>query len=207
MPETKKQQHSWVAGLKEQRIALGIAAAASLAMIVLLVLAPNMAADNKDSANKTRPASDTPVYAIPERQQVKAAKTHKPARSTAHKPTSPPPKTHKKPATRQKTISEKVMSHKSKPAISENPKIRSKTAKTAQHSVFFVQVAAYREKNSAQQQAASLMQKGWNSMVTRNNKGLYVVRIGPVSNRPEAIVLHRKLIDKAQLKGFIVQGR
>jgi len=201
VPETKKQQHSWIAGLKEQRIALGIAAAASLAMLVLLVLAPDTASDNEDTAKKARPTSNTPVYAIPQRQQLQQAK---PARAAPHKSDTQPQKKH---ATKQKTAPEKIISHKTKPAKHMKPENRSKPEKTARHAVFFVQIAAYREQNSARKQAASLLQKGWNSMVTRNNKGLYVVRIGPVSDRPAAIALHRQLAEKAQLKGFIVQGR
>ncbi len=199
MPETKQQQHSWIAGLKEQRIALAIAAAASLAMIVLLILAPDMAADSKGSAKKSQPTANTPVYAIPERHAAQPPKQH-------IKTPPPPHKKHTKDTSKQKTAPKKKVPHKIKPVSNVAPKNHPKPIKSTQHAVFFVQVAAYREKNSAQQQAASLMQKGWNSMVTRNNKGLYVVRIGPVSDRPAAIVLHRKLIDKAQLKGFIVQG-
>ncbi|MDQ6988152.1 MAG: SPOR domain-containing protein [Mariprofundaceae bacterium] len=207
MPEIKKQQHSWIAGLKEQRIALGIAVAASLAMLVLLVFAPDTTSDNKDNVKKIGPASNAPVYPIPQRQQLKPAKS---ARAAPHKLDTQSQKKH---ASKQKITPEKHTAHKTKPASSAKPehnaknKNRSTPEKTAQHAVFFVQVGAYREQNSARQQAASLLQKGWNSMVTRNNTGLYVVRIGPVSDRPAAIALHRQLAEKAQLKGFIVQGR
>lgn len=69
-----------------------------------------------------------------------------------------------------------------------------------------MQVGAYRERSSAQQQAAMLLQKGWNSMVSTNARGLYVVRIGPASSRDAAARLRSALLNKAKLKGFIVEG-
>ncbi|PJC69549.1 MAG: hypothetical protein CO017_07760 [Zetaproteobacteria bacterium CG_4_8_14_3_um_filter_59_5] len=50
------------------------------------------------------------------------------------------------------------------------------------------------------------MQQGWNSSVSSNDKGLYVVRIGPVSTRQAADKLRSQLMDKAKLKGFVVEG-
>ncbi|MDX8391817.1 MAG: SPOR domain-containing protein [Mariprofundaceae bacterium] len=211
MPAIEKQQNPWLAGFQEHRIALGIAAAASLAMIVLLVLATDETPENKSLEKNNPVASDAPLYTLPQRhlEHAPASKTKqqlKPARSMPDKPTSTAPTKRKKGTGKQTIVSEKTIRTKTTPTSGTQPEHRSKVETTTHSTVFFVQIAAYREKNSAQQQAATLMQKGWNSMVTRNTKGLHVVRIGPVADRPAAIILHRKLVDKAHLKGFIVRG-
>ncbi|MDQ6973092.1 MAG: SPOR domain-containing protein [Mariprofundaceae bacterium] len=75
---------------------------------------------------------------------------------------------------------------------------------TTSSRIFFVQVGAYHQRSSAQTLAASLMQKGWNSMVASKGSDLYVVRVGPVSTRGAADQLRKKLASKAKLKGFII---
>jgi len=225
MPVTKRVNESWIAGLMEHRVALGVAATASILMVALLVLQPSIESrSKKQAAHEASPAaskldkiapskSGTPRYAIPEksvpRQQVKksvAPPTIKPitpstpAKQVNIKPPVPNPVV-KKPAP-----SKPVVEGIAKPTIQPGALSASTPDTKTKSKILFVQVGAYRDRRSAQQQASTMLQQGWSSSVTTNAKGLFVVRIGPVSSREAAEKLSQKLLDKAKLKGFIVEG-
>ncbi len=223
MPTTQRINESWIAGLREHRVALGVAATTSILLIALLVMQPDNKTGSKvHSVHDTTPAhkqqtatpgqknigqsrSGTPRYSIPKnslpRQQtkkvaappaVKAITASTPAKSARMKRPAPEP-TVKLPAAAKPQVHT---------AVGQTTKRNMKTTPR----IFFVQVGAYRERSSAQQQASTLLQKGWNSTVTTNARGWSVVRIGPISSRSAAEKLRQRLLDKARLKGFIVEG-
>ncbi len=223
---------SWIAGLWEHRVALGVAATASVLMVALLVLQPTIESRSKNQGtHESTPVASkpdqvapsglgAPRYAIPDKalpgQKAKKAapsvKTITPATPTkpvATKPTTvkpaaskPVPKPVIKAPAAAKSVVKSIAKPKAQPAAGHAPKQDVKT----DSGIFFVQVGAFRERSSAQQQAATLLQKGWNSMVTVNAAGWYAVRVGPMSSRAAADKLQQQLLDKAKLKGFVVKG-
>lgn len=229
MPVTKRSKESWIAGLMEHRVALGVAATASILMVALLVLQPSIESRSKNqaaheapsAASKTTQATpSTPEahrYAIPEKsvppQQVKKAVApptikpitpSTPAKQVNMKPPAPKPVV-KKPAPGKPVVKAVAKPVSNPKPVSAAPQVTNPGTKTVSK-ILFVQVGAYRDRRSAQQQASTMLQQGWSSMVTTNAKGLFVVRIGPVSSREAAEKLSQKLLDKAKLKGFIVEG-
>jgi len=231
MPTTQRINESWIAGLWEHRVALGVAATASILLIALLVMQPDNKTGSKvQSVHDTTPAhkqqtatprqknigqsrSGTPRYSIPKkslpRQQtkkvaappvVKAITARTPAKPARIK--RPAPETAVKIPAAAKPLVLPIAKPQVQAAVGQATKQDMKTTPR----IFFVQVGAYREHSSAQQQASTLLQKGWNSTVTTNARGWSVVRIGPISSRSAAEKLRQRLLDKARLKGFIVEG-
>lgn len=213
---------SWIAGLLEHRVALGIAALASVALVVLLVMTPSKQASKPTvsaPASTTTPApasTGAPRYAIPDVaskpgieapapvRTITPATPAEPVRAQAPEARPSPPPVAAKPAARPAVSAPTV-----KPVVksaSQPPAAPATVGGDASGHIYFVQVGAYREHSGAQQQAATLLQKGWNSVVATSNKGLYVVRIGPVGSREAADKLRSQLLDKAKIKGFIVEG-
>jgi len=237
MSEAETVRGAWIAGLIEHRVALSVAASASILLIALMVMQPGgkpaRQADHSQGAqtdtlhpnDSLQATAHGPRYQVPEKpstrpkpQVIKPAPAIKPITpSTPSEPArirkqadlaKPPTTTVKPPA--PATIRSPKPSAGARISKSAPP-TRSSTTTPAQGNkatatIFFVQVAAYRERSSAQQHAARLLQKGWNSTTTANAKGWYTVRIGPVSSRAAADKLRQQLLDKAKLKGFIVQG-
>ncbi|OIO70698.1 MAG: hypothetical protein AUJ58_02205 [Zetaproteobacteria bacterium CG1_02_55_237] len=241
MTVTKPKNESWIAGLWEHRVALGIAASASILMMLILVVQPgNKSASNKQhgtasgtekqaAASKAvhveQTRSGAPRYAIPDKslssqaaKEVAAAPVVRvitpstPTEPAAVKRPAPAPAV-KSPAA--KPVVQTIAKHSSQndsAAPKAKPVAKPASAQATQQDInaaaqiYFVQVGAFRERNSAQQQASMLLQKGWNSMVTTNAAGWYAVRIGPVSSRGAADKLRQQLLDKAKLKGFVVKG-
>jgi len=235
MSETVPTHESWIAGLIEHRIALGMAATASILLMVLLVIQPGGESDHptqgtskeltvpEKQANTARQASpeqaksSAPRYRIPEKassppkpevirpariiRPITPSTPSQPARIRQPSPAASPPAPAKSAAPAKANPSSRTAG-----ASIAKPATATQGSKASAAQVFFVQVAAYRDRNSAQQQAAMLMQKGWNSTVTANAKGWYTVRIGPVSSRGAADKLRQQLRNKAKLKGFVVQG-
>ena len=217
MTQTNQAAESWIAGLLEHRVALGIAAGASIALIIMLVMTPSKEPGRTTVSVSGQPAtpkavtSDTPRYAIPDKQQKTDTRIAPAAAKKVITPDTPaqairPIQKAPAPVTNRPAVSNKasvasqpvVKAAPAKPAVASSPNVSGH--------VYFVQVGAYRERNGARQQAATLLQQGWNSSVSSNDKGLYVVRIGPVSTRQAADKLRSQLMDKAKLKGFVVEG-
>jgi len=224
----------WIAGLLEYRVALAIAATASIALVTMLVITPSgempgHTSVSASSASKQGMSTQTastqhsqqaaPRYSIPDTSNARRD-VPPPAPAikaiTPDTPSSPPSgsvkqkaKTSVKAASEAKPVIKQVTKPIAKaavssPAASAQRSISKPAAGTSTH-VYFVQVGAYRERSSAQQQAATLMQKGWNSVVSSNTgNGLFVVRIGPASTRGAADKLRDQLLNKAKLKGFVV---
>jgi DedD protein len=205
MKETEAAKRTWIAGLLEHRVALGIALLASILLIVFMlkpsgnqydraekdmhVMVP--ATDNHTVAatqeSSGQPGSETPKYRIPE----KPAANQQASTSPAQPPVAGKP----------------VAAAASTPAAAPGQPSRQAAAQhtKAPGQVYFVQVGSYRDLANAQKEASLLLQKGWNSSVAVNAAGLHTVRIGPVSTRDAAEKLRQQLIDKAKLKGFIVE--
>jgi len=234
----KPMRDSWIAGLWEHRLALGIAATASVLMMALLVLQPTIESRSKNqrahqstpvvskSVQIVPPSSGTPRYTIPDKtlpdQQVKKAAP--PAIKTITPDTPTKPVVSKPAAIKQAVIKQTTPKPAHKPVVKApaaakpvvkpiaKPKVQTASGQVAKQDaktepgIYFVQVGAFRERSSAQQQAATLLQKGWNSMVTINAAGWFAVRVGPISSRNAADKLQQQLLQKAKLKGFIVKG-
>jgi len=212
MPE-QTDKDSWIAGLKEYRVALAVAGIATVAIAVLLTLSPDTAVESNPDTAKHQPSS-SPLYAVPHRDESASV-----AKKIEKVPSQPPafktitPETRIEPVSRQVKkrkiqVKKKISSVKKHAPESQPGKTKQKKngpSLTGNKTIFFVQTGAYRELTSARKQAAILMQKGWNSALTRNAKGLHIVRVGPVANRSAAKMLLRQLKSKAQLSGFIVQ--
>jgi len=226
-------KNPWLASLREHRIALGIAVAASILLMALLVMRPGSQSESDNNrARKASPlegkqhaAPATPKYRVPEkpRQHSKsrqhARRTSRPAIKAITPSTPSAPSRQHASRVKIEPPAKKMQTSKAPPrkpanaaAMHAEPTAQQTPGQAAKGDikpiahVFFVQVGAYRERSSAQQQAAMLLQNGWNSMVRKNTNGLYTVRIGPLSSRSAAGKLRKRLIDKKKLKGFIVDG-
>lgn len=191
MKDTESTNRSWIAGLMEHRVALGIAILASILLIVFMLRPLGdrykkaeknshivMPATNQPSSGQA--GNQPPQYSIPDKPVSQPMLASKPTAVPA-KPSALP----KKPVSTTSSATQ--------------------VTKAAAHG-YFVQVGSYRDLANARKQAAQLMRKGWNSSITTNAAGLHTVRIGPVPTHAAAEVLRQKLIDKAKLKGFVVEG-
>lgn len=221
MTKPPQAAESWIAGLLEHRVALGTAALASTALIVMLVLpaskevAKPVPSSPAMHTQTESPSLNPPRYAIPDftgTHQVPAHAVVKnimpdtPAQTI--RPQLSAPETIEPPATtRPATLIPAAGSATAGPDVHARPqKPEAAVPGNTPGHVYFVQVGAYRERSGAQQQAAMLLQQGWNSTVAANDHGLYTVRIGPVSSRRAADDLRTQLLNRAKLKGFVVEG-
>jgi len=197
MNETESTNRSWIAGLMEYRVALGVAVLASVLLIVFM-LSPSGNQADKDRqvampatanhvSSSNQAGAQAPTYSIPEKP------ANLPQTSANHARPSPAVPA---PATRP-------VATPGKPVSATNQGSAPHT-KAAAHG-YFVQIGSYRNLANARKMAARMMQRGWESSITVNTAGLNTVRIGPVSTRSAAEKLRQRLLDKAKLKGFIVK--
>lgn len=212
MKETAATKRTWIAGIMEHRIALGIAVLVSILLIVFMlrpsenhfknaerdmhVMAPttNSPALTTNQGGSEQKDGENPKYSIPKKPATHPqAPAYTAQSSVATRPLTPAPSA--KPSDE---------SRKAASVVSSNQTTAQQTTMPAQ--IYFVQVGSYRDIANARKQAALLLQKGWNSSIATNAAGLHTVRIGPVSTRTAAEQLRQRLIDKAKLKGFIVEG-
>jgi len=184
----------WIAGGREYRMALIVAAVGSLVLILLLVAPSRFFPEHITSSNKVEQPKAT-AYNLPQRPAPAASTNVVTDQTLALHKTEKPAVLQTKEAASPK----KNPPHKSAVAMVRPLKDKNRLA----HG-YYVQAGAFKDAARAKKLASSLQHAGWHVQTIIKNHGLHAVLAGPLQTRKKAESAKLKLAKRSGIKGFII---